>query len=83
MRRKAEVQYTVRDVPGSLDRALRRRARQRRVSLNRQILDELLQAVLGEPKRADFSDLLGALAPDAELDAALAAQRRVDEDLWR
>jgi hypothetical protein len=34
-------------------------------------------------RQRDLSDLVGSWIADPELDAALADQRRIDEDLWR
>ncbi|HUX66727.1 MAG TPA: hypothetical protein VMV31_04490 [Terriglobales bacterium] len=79
---KKAKQYTVRDVPREVDRVLRQRAQQRRVSLNQLIVDELTAATLGQRRRGDFSDLVGRWREDPELDAALQAQRRIDEGLW-
>jgi predicted HicB family RNase H-like nuclease len=44
------VQYTIRGVPREVDRELRRRARQRKVSLNQLLLDEL-QGAAGVRKK--------------------------------
>jgi hypothetical protein len=80
------MQYTLRKIPPRLDRALRRRARQERKSLNEVAL-EALGAGLGltpEPAHhRDLSDLLGSWIEDPETDLVLAEQRRVDPDLWR
>jgi hypothetical protein len=80
------MQYTLRNVPPQLDRALRRRAQEQRKSLNEVALDAMLSGVgiTAEPvKRRDLSDLVGAWVEDPETDAALADQRRVDPELWR
>ena len=79
------MQYTLRNVPKSVDEALRRRARAQHRSLN-DVLIECLQTALGlagEPvKRRDLSALAGRWQADPECDAALDEQRRVDQDLW-
>lgn len=75
--------YTIRGVPEEVDAALRRKARQRRQSLNRVVLDELTRAVIGRPIKADFSDLVGKWTPDPAFDEALAAQRQIDLEKWR
>ena len=80
------MQYTLRNVPPHLDRALRRRARVQRKSLNDVALDALLTGVglTAEPvKRRDLSDLVGAWVDDPETDVVLAEQRRIDSELWR
>lgn len=79
-------QYTVRRIPAALDAALRRRARSERKSLNEVALEALRRAAeLPEPDTA-FDDLdacIGTWEDDPELAAALEAQDRVDETLWR
>jgi len=76
------VQYTIR-VSREVDRALRRKAAQRKQSLNQVILDELTTAAVGRKKKADFSDLVGRWVPDAAFDQILAVQRRIDADKWK
>jgi hypothetical protein len=77
------VYYTVRGVPREVDRALRRKAKQQKRSLNQVILDELTEATLGARRHADFSDLVGQWTPDPAFDEILAAQRQIDWDMWK
>src|SRR6202030_2670571 len=44
MTSKTSIQYTIRGVPREVDQALRRRARERRISLNRLLIEELAGA---------------------------------------
>jgi hypothetical protein len=78
-------QYTVRNVSPRVDRALRRKAAQRGVSLNTLLL-EALEAEAGErgaPKEHhDLDDLFGSWVNDPAVDRALAGQRRVDPKDW-
>ena len=84
MRKQARpVQYTIRGVPREVDRALRQKARRRKQSLNRVILDELTGATLGQKRHEDFTDLAGQWTPDPAFDEILAAQRQIDGDKWR
>jgi hypothetical protein len=83
MRKQAPVQYTIRGVPGEVDRVLRQRAKQRGDSLNQVLIDELTRATVGHPKRADFTDLVGQWTPDPAFDEILASQRRIDPDKWK
>jgi hypothetical protein len=84
MKRQAQpIQYTVRGVSPELDRALRRKAVQRKQSLNQIILDELTLANVGPKARADFSDLVGRWTSDAAFDEILAGQRQIDADKWK
>jgi plasmid stability protein len=80
------MQYTVRQVPAELDRALRRRARREGKSLNEVTVEALREAVgLAEVrvKRRSLADLVGTWQEDPEFDAAVADQRRIDADLWK
>ncbi len=80
------MQYTLRDVPPNLDRAVRRRARQARKSLNQVLLDALLGAfglTREPPRQRDLSDVSGTWRDDAKFDEVIREQRRIDPDLWR
>jgi hypothetical protein len=79
----ATVQYTIRGVPREVDRALRRKAAQRKRSLNQVVLEELAVATVGRRRRADFSDLVGRWTSDPAFDEILASQRRIDWDKWK
>lgn len=84
MKKQADVlQYTIRGVPREVDRALRRKAAQRKQSLNQVILDELTQATVGCKVRADFADLVGRWTPDTAFDEIVGAQRQIDADQWK
>ena len=78
-----DVQYTIRGIPQEVDRALRRKAARRKLSLNQVIVDELMAATIGERKRADFHDVAGQWAPDPAFDEIIAAQRQIDPDKWK
>jgi plasmid stability protein len=79
------MQYTLRNVPEQLDRALRERARREGRSLNEVAL-EALHVALGltedAVKRRDLGDVAGSWIEDPQVEAALADQRQIDEDLW-
>ena len=80
------MQYTLRNVPKSLDRALREQARSQNKSLNEIVLDALQRGLGldGEPvTQRDLSDIVGTWQDDAEMDRALAEQRRVDPEAWK
>jgi hypothetical protein len=84
MRQQARaLQYTIRGVPPEVDRILRQKAAQRKQSINQVILDELTVATIGQPVRADFSDLVGRWTPDPAFDEILTAQRQIDWDKWQ
>ena len=80
------MQYTVRNIPPGIDRALRRLARLEGRSLNEVTLAALSRAVgAGDEPVAhrQLKDLAGTWEHDAKFDAAIADQDRVDPDLWR
>ena len=83
MAEQAEVQYTVRGVPGEVDKALRKKAVERGQSLNQTILDELTAATAVRTKKADFSDLGPPWVPDPLFDEIMASQRQIDWDKWK
>lgn len=80
------MQYTLRNVPKAVDRALRERARREHRSLNDVAL-QALERALGidaeETSRRDLREIAGSWISDPAIDAALAHQRSIDPDLWR
>lgn len=79
-------QLTVRNVTESVSRALRRKAKERSVSLNRVLVEALEQAagISGEPVRYhDLDALSGTWVDDPAVDEALTEQRRVNPRDWR
>lgn len=80
------MQYTIRNVPGILDEALRRAARQRGKSLNEVAIEALARGVgvTGERGRQrDLGDIAGTWRKDPAFDRALAAQDTIDEEMWQ
>lgn len=80
------MQYTLRNVPPEVDRALRERAGRERRSLNEVAIEALARAlgVDAEPlRRRDLGDVAGTWVEDEKVERALEEQRRVDPDLWR
>ena len=80
------MQYTIRNVPKSLDALLRDRARKEDKSLNETVLEALARAMgfSKEPTRQrDLSHQAGTWVEDPEFDQAIEDQDRIDEDLWR
>jgi len=80
------MQYTIRNVPDTLDRALRRIARERGKSLNEIALEALARGagVSGKRERQrDLGDVAGTWHKYPAFDRALAAQDAIDEEMWR
>ncbi|MBX3182107.1 MAG: toxin-antitoxin system HicB family antitoxin [Polyangiaceae bacterium] len=77
-------QYTIRNVPARIHRALRAKAAVRGVSLNTLVLQVLeAEAGLVQPKaNDDLDDLFGTWVQDEAVDRALAEQRVVDSRDW-
>ena len=80
------MQYTIRNVPDTLDKALRRAARERGKSLNDVAIEALARGagVTGERNRQrDLADIAGTWRKDPAFDSALIAQDTIDEEMWR
>ena len=80
------MQYTLRGIPPALDEAIRERARAEGKSLNEIAVAALADGVgLGTEDivRRDLSDIVGTWVEEAAVEAALSAQDRVDEGLWK
>ena len=84
-------QITIRGIPPDVEKAIRREAREKKVSLNRAILNLLEKAVGKKGKRSDkhiYKDLdylCGAWAKEEgeEFNASLRSLREIDEDIWK
>jgi len=78
-------QYTIRNVPPSVDRALRRKAAERKLSLNMLVL-RVLEAEAGVTSEAreqhDLDGFFGTWVRDSKVERALVEQRKVDPRDW-
>jgi hypothetical protein len=80
------MQYTLREIPPTLDSELRQRAKAEGKSLNTVAIEALIRGTgLGDsPVRLrDLSDIVGTWHEDPEFDQAISDQDRVDEEMWR
>jgi plasmid stability protein len=81
------LQYTVRNIPEDVDRALRRRAVESGKSLNEVLRDALIREAgvveSSTPRYTDLDSLAGTWIDDAGFDETIRAQDQVDESLWR
>jgi hypothetical protein len=71
------MQYTIRDIPDALDKALRQTARQQGKSLNEVVIKTLARGagISGDRARQrDLADIAGTWRKDPAFDSALAAQ---------
>jgi plasmid stability protein len=79
------MQYTIRNVPETLDQALRRAARERGKSLNEVAIEALARGAgvtQDRSRQRDLHDIAGTWRKDAAFEEALAAQDTVDEEMW-
>lgn len=77
------TQYTIRGIPPEVDRTLRNKAVQLKVSLNQLVVEELTRVAVGRSRKADFSGFVGKWIPDPAFDEIIASQRRIDWDKWK
>lgn len=80
------MQYTLRNIPKKLDKALRQHAKQRKKSLNQATVDLLSSAmgVSSEPIRyRDLDFIVGTWVEDPEFDKAIEDMRRIDPEMWK
>jgi plasmid stability protein len=80
------MQYTIRNIPDTLDEALRQAAHKQGKSLNEIAIEALARGagITGERSRQrDLRDIAGTWRKDAAFESALAAQDTVDEEMWR
>ena len=80
------MQYTLRGIPPAVDLAVRERARAEGRSLNEVAVEAMAEGLgLGSAGqlRRDLSDVAGTWKKEAAVEAALAAQDRVDPEAWK
>ncbi len=80
------MQYTLREIPPTVDSELRQRAKLEGKSLNAVAIEALIRGagLSDNPIRVrDLSDIAGTWQEDPEFDQAIADQDRIDERLWR
>jgi hypothetical protein len=80
------MQYTLRNIPRKLDKALRAKAKAERKSLN-QVVIEALQTGLGlngEPRKyRDLSDIAGTWVENPVFDEIRREHDQIDPELWK
>ena len=82
---RKRLQYTIRDVPGQVNEALRIYAAEEGVSLNQAAVDILAKG-LGVTGREevyhDLDHLAGTWVEDPEFDRAIEEMDKVDPEMW-
>jgi len=79
------MQYTIRNVPDTVDSALRRAAQTQGKSLNEVAIEALARGagLTGETLRQrDLGDIAGTWHDDPAFDEAIAAQDSIDAEMW-
>lgn len=86
MQARKSHQYTIRGVPAEVDRALRAKARQRRISLNQLLLEGISQTSGVQQPRIKYRSLksiAGRWQEDEEFERILKEQRQIDWSAWK
>jgi hypothetical protein len=86
MKSKAQIQYTLRQIPPALDEALRRKSRQDGKSINQTAIEVLHSglALAGDSiQHRDLDFMIGSWVEDPAFDEAIGRQDRVDPKLWQ
>jgi hypothetical protein len=86
MKKNTLKQYTIRNIPESIDKSLRRKAKESQKSFN-QVALEALTLGAGQslvPKR-NFSEVIGSLSSKeaAEIEEEIRLQHQIDPSLWK
>lgn len=79
------MQYTIRNIPPELDRALKARAKKLGKSVNQLALETLSQSVDLAPRRRQLRGMPGAWshAEARQFERDLDEHRAIDEELWK
>jgi plasmid stability protein len=80
------MQYTIRDIPKEVDKALRAKAKAEGKSLNQTTVEVITGALgIGQAKRKyrDLSGIVGSLIRDPEFDRVMEEQEKIDPEIWR
>lgn len=82
---QTSIQYTIRNIPRTLDKSLRLRAVQRHKTLNETLLEALMKGagLEGTEIYHDLDRFFGSWVEDLNIEAALKEQRKIDEAIWK
>jgi hypothetical protein len=86
MKKTSPIQYTIRQVPESVDAALRKLAVREGMSLNTATLDALRTGsgvAAADLRYHDLDSLAGTWVADPAFDAAVKTFEMIDEGLWK
>lgn len=83
---KAARQYTIRNIPEGVDRALRARAKRLAKSFNQVALEALIEgAGEGNAARVDLDFMIGSISSTEakKIEKEILKQRQIDPELWK
>lgn len=82
----SRIQYTIRNIPPSVDKVIRKRSKQSGTSFNQTVLDLLALQTFGTtkiPSDNNFDWLFNKNTLDEAFDDAIDSMSQVDEKLWQ
>ena len=82
----AKAQYTIRGISSEVDIALRKVAKERHLSLNKYLLEQLNLIAEQATPRGPYHDLdfaIGSMTDGALVDEALESFSVIDEEMWK
>jgi hypothetical protein len=80
------MQYTLRQIPREVDKALRQKAKLEGKSLNQVAVEALARGANVDPAQPKFRNLdflVGTWVEDPEFDKAIEEQRQIDPEMWK
>jgi hypothetical protein len=79
------MQYTIRNIPPGLDRAIKARAQRRGTSVNQVVVEALSQSLEQSIKRRQLRNMPGEWSKKeaAQFDEFLSSIRVIDDELWK
>lgn len=80
------IQYTIRNIPPSVDKVIRKRSKQSGTSFNQTVVDLLTLQTFGTtkvPSDSNFEWLFNKNTLDEAFDDAIESMSQVDEKLWQ
>jgi len=80
------IQYTIRNIPRSVDQVIRKKAQQEGISFNQTVVNLLSLQVLGTTKATEdthFNWLFNKKTLDSEFDQAINELSQIEEALWQ
>lgn len=81
----SKIQYTIRNIPPSVDQVIRKRSKQTGKSFNQTVVELLSLQTFGSaepPESTGFDWLYGKNTLDAEFDNTIKHISKPDDELW-